>query len=95
MPQPHWNTITITPKAAPMLRMFITAAFTATTIERNTNVSSRIDSNSTAAMNQGRRSLTRPPRSPNVAVWPPTWALASLPPSAPGSTSARKRSIVV
>ena len=50
-PQPHWNTITRTPYAAPTLSRFMTAALSGTSSERNTTSSSRNDSSTTAAMN--------------------------------------------
>ena len=43
-PQPHWKTMTSTPYAAPMLSRFSTAAFSGTSTERKTSVSSRNDS---------------------------------------------------
>ena len=67
-PQPHWNTITITPNEAPMLSRFISAALRGTTTDRKTTVSSTTDSRITAPMNNGSRSLTRSPTSARLAV---------------------------
>ena len=53
---PHWNTATTTPYAAPMERMFMIAALSATTIDRNTTISSRNENSRTAPMNRGSRS---------------------------------------
>ena len=58
-PQPHWKTMTRTPYAALTLSRFITAAFRGTSSERNTSISRRKDSSTTAAMNHGSRSWTR------------------------------------
>ena len=41
LPQPHWNTATSTPYAAPMESRFISAAFSGTTTERKTSISRR------------------------------------------------------
>ena len=70
--QPHWNTATITPYAAPIERRFMTAALSGTRIERNTTISSRNDSPTTTPMNSGSRSWIRSPMSMNAAVTPPT-----------------------
>jgi len=71
-PQPHWNTATSTPYAAPMLTRLSKAALSGTSTDRNNTISSRNDSPITAAMNQTRRSATRSAASPKVAVAPPT-----------------------
>ena len=93
-PHPHWNTITITPYEAPMLSRFISAALSGTRIDRKTSTSSPNDSSTTATISTGNRSLTRPPTSAKLAVWPPMCARAGLPPITAGKTSARSRSIV-
>ena len=66
--QPHWNTATITPYAAPTDSRFMTAALSGTRIERNTIISSRNDSTITAPMNHGSRAAIWSEMSMNVAV---------------------------
>ena len=68
--QPHWNTATITPYAAPIESRFMTAALIGTATERNTIISSSTDSTITAPMNYGKRDATLSEMSMNVAVWP-------------------------
>ncbi len=77
--QPHWNTATITPYAAPMDSTFITAALSGTRIERNTTMRSRKLSAITAPMNHGSRDAIRSEMSMNDAVAPPTDTLTSEP----------------
>ena len=88
---PHWNTATITPKAAPIDRMFITAAFRGTNTDRNTIINSTNDSRITAPMKMSSRLWMRCPRSMYPAVIPPTntWALVSC--SAGGRIWSRSR----
>ena len=66
--QPHWNTMTITPYAAPMLSRLRTTAFSGTSTDRKTSISRTNDIASTAAINTGSRSLTRAPTSAKFAV---------------------------
>ena len=47
--QPHWKTATAMPYAAPMESRFMITALIGTSTERNTTISSRNDSVSTAA----------------------------------------------
>ena len=54
-PQPHWNTATTTPYAAPIDSRFMMTAFSGTSRLRNTTISSRNESTSTAPMKIGRR----------------------------------------
>ena len=54
--QPHWNTATITPYAAPIDSRFMITALSGTSTLRNTTISRRNDSSSTSPMNTGRRS---------------------------------------
>ena len=61
-----------------------------TTIERNAAISSSSERPTTTPMNSGRRSLTRPAMSSNVAVAPPTCACAPVPLVAAGTTSSRR-----
>jgi hypothetical protein len=77
-----------------MLSRFSSAAFSGTTTERNTRVSSRKDSTTTAESNTASRSLSRFPMSVQIAVWPPTCARAAVPARADGNTFERSRSIV-
>jgi len=56
LPQPHWNTATITPYAAPIDSRFMITAFSGTRTLRNTTMSRRKDRRSTSPMNTGRRS---------------------------------------
>jgi hypothetical protein len=93
-PQPHWNTATRMPKAAPMLSRLSSTAFSGTTTERKTSTSNRNDSASTAVTKAGRRSVVRRPTSARLAAAPPTCALAGPRPIAPGSTPARSRATV-
>ena len=51
--QPHWNTATSTPNAAPAESMFMTAAIKGITRLRNRAASSRADSRTTIPMNSG------------------------------------------
>ena len=53
LPQPHWNTATITPYAAPIESRFITTALSGTSTLRNTSISSRNDNTSTSADEDG------------------------------------------
>ena len=55
LPHPHWNTMTSTPYAAPMLSRLSSAALIGTKTERNTSISSSTESTTTAATNQTRR----------------------------------------
>jgi len=66
--QPHWKTMTSTPYAAPTLSRFSTTAFSGTSTDRNSTVSKRNDSSSTATTKRSIRSCTRSPRSAKVAV---------------------------
>ena len=77
-----------------MLRRFISAALSGTTIDRKITTNSRNDSRITAAMNSGRRSVTRSLTSAKLAVCPPMWARAGLAPRARGTTSFRRRASV-
>ena len=72
LPQPHWKTATRTPYAAPIESRFITAAFSGTTIERNTSISSRNDTAMTAPMKSGSVSASWALRSSVMAVMPET-----------------------
>src|SRR5262245_23799419 len=89
MPQPHWNTATIAPYAAPTDSRFMTAAVSGTSTEWNTSINSRNDSSTTAPMNQGSRAAIWSPMSMYSAVSPPTKAFAPVVPSAAGRTSSR------
>ena len=93
-PHPHWNTITMTPNAAPTLSRLSSAALMGTTTDRNTRVSSSTDSTITAPMNSGSRLFTLSPTSAKLAVCPPMWARAGPCPSTDGMTSTRRRSTV-
>ena len=66
--QPHWNTMTITPYAAPMLSRLSTTALSGTSTDRKTSIRRTNDIASTAAINTGSRSLTRAPTSAKFAV---------------------------
>ena len=57
--QPHWNTATTTPYAAPIESRFMTAALSGTSRVRNTTISSRKLSTSTAPMKSGSRAASR------------------------------------
>ena len=70
LPQPHWKTATRTPYAAPIDSRFMTAAFSGTTTDRKTSISSRNDATSTAPMKSGRVSASWPLRSSVIAVMP-------------------------
>ena len=52
LPQPHWNTATITPYAAPIDSRFMIAALSGTRIERNTIISRMNAPSTTAPMHQ-------------------------------------------
>ena len=47
LPQPHWNTATTTPYAAPIDSRFMSAALSGTRIDRKTTISSRNDNTTT------------------------------------------------
>ena len=70
--QPHWNTATRTPKAAPMERMFIAAAVRGMTMLRNTMANSRKESTTTRPMNSGSLEDSTRAKSTKMAVFPPT-----------------------
>ena len=53
--QPHWNMATTMPYAAPIDSRFMMTAFSGTSSDRNTTISSRNESASTAAKNNGSR----------------------------------------
>ncbi len=53
MPQPHWNTATITPYAAPTERRFMITALSGTSRLRNTSISNTNDSSSTSPTTSG------------------------------------------
>ena len=69
-PQPHWNTATRRPYAAPIERTFMMTALSGTTSDRNTTRSSRNDNPSTTNMNIGRCDPRKLERSTNAAVAP-------------------------
>ena len=54
--QPHWNSITSTPYAAPIDSRFMMTALSGTSSDRNTTISSRNDRMSTAPKKYGMRS---------------------------------------
>ena len=54
-PHPHWNTMTTMPYAAPIDSMFMITALSGTSSERNTIISNRNDSDSTAMKKIGSR----------------------------------------
>lgn len=54
-PQPHWNTATTTPYAAPIDNRFNRAALRGTRMERNTIINNRNDSETMAPMNHNSR----------------------------------------
>ena len=89
-PQPHWNTATTTPYAAPTLRTLRAAAFSGTRIERNTSMSTRNARPMTAPRNSGIRSCSRCETSSVIAVPPVMETSAALSPTAAGMTSARR-----
>ena len=70
--QPHWNTATITPKAAPMESRFMAAAVSGMTMLRKTAASNRNDSRTTRPMNRGSLEESTLAKSAKMAVLPPT-----------------------
>ncbi len=70
--QPHWNTATRTPNAAPMESRFMTAAVNGMTMLRNTPASSRKESATTSPMNRGSLEVSTRAKSTKMAVFPPT-----------------------
>ncbi len=58
--QPHWNTATNTPKAAPMESRFMIAAVSGMTMLRNTIVNNRNESTTTRPMNRGSFDVEHP-----------------------------------
>ena len=87
--QPHWNTATTAPNAAPAERMFITAAISGTTMLRKTAASSRNESSTTTPMNSGSLFDSTEAKSEKIAVWPPISTRAPLPAVARGTTVLR------
>ena len=63
----------------------MTTAFSGTSSERNTTISSRKLSSSTSADEDGSRACRRSLTSSNAAVMPPTWAATPVPAVAAGS----------
>jgi hypothetical protein len=88
---PSWNTNVITPRAAPMLSRFSSAAFSGTSTERNTTISSSSDSPMTTPMNTGSLEAMTSPKSTVVAVAPPMLTARSVPRVAGATTSSRRR----
>ena len=96
-PQPHWKTATMIPKAAPIESRFITIAFSGTSSERKTAISSSAESRITTPMKSGSFSEIASPKSSKIAVMPPTWSWAPVCASIGGITSLRmwsSRSVV-
>ena len=89
---PHWNTATTTPYAAPIDNMFMTTALSGTSSDRNTIISNRNDSVSTAAKNSGMRRARYELKSMLAATDPDTLTVRSLPTRASGITDVRRRS---
>ena len=56
-PQPHWKMATTTPKAAPSDSRFMTTAFSGTSTDRKTVMSSRNDRPRTAPKKRGMRAV--------------------------------------
>ena len=77
-PQPHWKTATIRPKAAPIESRFITTAFSGTSTERKTIISSSAESRTTTPMKSGSFSAIASPKSSKIALMPPTWSWAPV-----------------
>ena len=92
-PQPHWNTATITPYAAPIDSRFMITAFSGTSTLRNTTISSRNDSSSTTPdeERQHARTCSRRSRRRRRAARRPARS-TSVPATAGGTTSSRRRS---
>ena len=96
--QPHSNTATTTPYAAPIDSRFMITAFSGTRRLRNTAIKSRKLSRSTAPMNTGSRDDSCCDTSTLDAVRPPTCTCTSVPPTADGITRLRSvstRSVVL
>ena len=93
-PQPHWKTATTTPYAAATLNTLSSAAFSGTSIDRNTSISTMNDSPMTAARKYGIRCCSRDEMSSTRAVDPVTDASTVVPSTAFGTTSVRNRSSV-
>ena len=68
--QPHWNTATITPYAAPTLSRFMITALSGRTNERKTTMSNRKDRISTAPITMKRRWPRKLAASIDAAVSP-------------------------
>src|SRR5579859_1005870 len=75
-PQPHQEIAVSTPYAAVIDSRFITAALTAITTDRNTTVSSSMDSPTTIAISHGSRWFTRSANDTAPAFGPVRYALA-------------------
>src|ERR1700676_4517684 len=69
--QPHWKTAVTSPKQAPAVRRFISAATAGIRRLRKTAVSRRNESSTTIATKRGSLLLSTPAKSSEVAVWPP------------------------
>ena len=72
-----------------MLSRFITTAFSGTSTERKTAISSSADSNTTTPMNSGSFSAIALPKSSKIALTPPTCSWAPVRCSIGGITSPR------
>ena len=83
--QPHWNTATSTPNAAPTDTRIMSAAFRGTRIERNTAASNTKLRPITMAKNSGMTAEILSATSMKTAVEPPTRTSASCPATAAGS----------
>src|SRR4030081_1148925 len=81
---PHWNTATITPYAAPIDSMFITAALTGTAIDRNATINKKNETRMTPPMTQISRWEKKLAVSMPPAVGPPTSARVPVPFTADG-----------
>ena len=57
-----------------MLSRFITIAFSGTSTERKTAISSSAESSTTTPMKSGSLSAIAVPKSSKIAVMPPTWS---------------------
>src|SRR5581483_6320712 len=89
-PQPHWNTATRMPNAAPIESRFMIAALTGTRTDRNTHISSRKLSATTAPKTHGNRDASFFARSIEIAALPPECTTTPVPFTA-GSMTADRR----
>ena len=88
--QPHWNTATVMPSAAPSDSRLVSTPIAGTMIERNRTIRARKPRPTTTSRNHGSASVSTLVKSAVMAWKPPTYALAPVLSVACGMTSWRR-----